>query len=276
MISQTHTVVVLYEGIYYKLFKIVYGADGSFYVTCPYVPSDNVTLVLQTVNYDKKESVMSLDETVDIGSLTEDTKKLKLSHHLSGLLQFSGEGIISGIESDGTIRGIGTMSWPVNDPPAGPAFAMTINGLTSFAQATKLKTDTHLFSFEPTVKIPALNSLVVEGHCFPAVYRRFIRENHKGEMIINTNHPSGMSIPMRVALPNKEATCQSFLGLELYFESFGVKENSATSYVLSGSTGNLRFNENGERIGDGLYCFYPARAKEDVRSLKFIPRVGQV
>jgi len=269
MISSTHTVVVKYNGFHYKICKIIYGKDGSFFVTCPYVSSDKVLLLLQTINYTKRDAETKLTDAIDVGSLTDDSKRLKLSHHPSGFVQFSGEGITSGKNQDGTIKGIGIQSWPLTSPTAGPAFAVTINGIEFFSKASGTETDAHVFSLEPTLKIPILNTLVIEGHCFPYNYRRFIRENFRGEMIINKCHPSGMILPLRVAIPPEGSSSQSFLGIEMYFDDLGDSDNSKAKFTLSGSTGNVRLNEKGEKIGDGIFCVYPVMDVSDIRDLRY-------
>lgn len=52
--------------------------------------------------------------------MLEDAKRrLKLSHHPEGFLQFSGHGVVSGRDAEGHIRGIGVKSWPLYKPTLG-------------------------------------------------------------------------------------------------------------------------------------------------------------
>src|SRR5438552_2891197 len=108
-----------------KLFKMWYGSDGSYYVTVPYHSARKAVLFKQTVNY-----VTSVPKTVDGGDLipadqaidiaSSDDTRIKLSHHPDGFLQFSGAGVLSGKNADGSIRGIGIQSWPLAAGCRGP------------------------------------------------------------------------------------------------------------------------------------------------------------
>lgn len=81
------------------LFKIIFGGDGSYYITAPYHPLDRAIAARVTVNYADQDRLLNLEDAEDLAALDDDDKRLKVSHHPDGFIQFSGEGIVSGLES---------------------------------------------------------------------------------------------------------------------------------------------------------------------------------
>jgi hypothetical protein len=69
----------------------------------------------------------------------------------------------------------------------------------------------------------------------------------------------------------EQCALQNFIGLELYTYTAGPESEGLTSgFALSGSTGNLRKNEQGETLADGIFCVYPRRSATLARrSLNF-------
>src|SRR3954470_886414 len=104
------------------LCKILFGADGSYYVTAPYHPADRAIAAKATVNYAEGADLLSLDDALELAVLDDDERRLKVSHHPDGFLQFSGQGIRSGLDEAGQPKGIGTFSWPLTTPTLGPSF----------------------------------------------------------------------------------------------------------------------------------------------------------
>jgi hypothetical protein len=58
------TIVFVSRDTRYKLARILFGADGSFFVSCPYRDADTAHLSILTVNYARDELTVLLDETV--------------------------------------------------------------------------------------------------------------------------------------------------------------------------------------------------------------------
>src|SRR6266536_686835 len=85
----------------FDLCKIILGGDGSYYVTAPYHPHNKALLALLTVNYAKQPTFVSLRDAIEVAVLDDDERRLKLSHHPNGFLQFSGEGVRSGKDAEG-------------------------------------------------------------------------------------------------------------------------------------------------------------------------------
>jgi len=254
---------VLYEkdGECYKLCKIIYGPDGSYYVTSPYHPSKEAMLAVVTVNYALSEMEISLEEAIDLASVDDDERRLKLSHHPDGFVQFSGQGILSGKDTAGNIRGIGVMSWPLDEPVRGPAFGLSMFGLEHFERANKIKDTPLIFKDAEISSMPGPNRFALEGYYLPALWRRFIREKEDGSKTISLIHPTGAVLELKVIFPPEQCARQNFIGLELYTDTAGPESEGLTSgFTLSGSTGNLRKNEQEQVLGDGICCVYPRLA----------------
>lgn len=259
-----------------KLFKLWFGSDGSYYVTVPYHPARKAVLFKQTVNY-----VTSVPKTVDGGDLlpiedaidiaSADDARVKLSHHPDGFVQFSGAGVVSGKNPDGSIKGIGIKSWPLTQGCRGPAFGVAIRGVNDFELIENADEQVCLFREDDLTFIPGMPPLVVEGHYFPAMWRRFIQTNKDGTKTIPIVHPAGAVLNLRVLLPKDNCPIGGFFGLEV-FGDITPEENVPSGFSLSSSTGNVRQNEFGHKIGDGLFCFYPRPDKTPVRrTLDYTP-----
>jgi hypothetical protein len=250
-----YTVIYQQHGVNYKLFKFFYGKDGSYYVTSPYHYENKAALLKMTRNYALNEENIPFEDAIDFALAEDDECRIKLSHHPDGLVQFSGEGILSGKDSSGNILGIGIMSWPLDRPVSGPAFSVTIRGVEQFKLANNISENSCVFKHDELTPMPKANILIVEGHYFPPLWRRFIQTRIDGEKFIEIIHPNGAVLRLKVLLSTNRCMRAGFFGLECYtlYES----EHFSGSFILSGSTGNLRRNEKGELLGDGIYCVYP-------------------
>ena len=269
--SEKYTVLFENGGDCYKLCKIIYGPDGSYYVTSPYHPSKEAVLAVLTVNYALSEMEISLEEAIDLASVDDDARRLKLSHHPDGLVHFSGQGIVSGKDSAGNIRGIGVMSWPLDEPAPGPAFSLSMFGLERFERANKIKDTPLLFTDAEIASMPGPNVFALEGYYLPALWRRFVRVKEDGSKTISLSHPAGAVLELKVIFPPEHCALQNFIGLELYTYTAGPESEGLTSgFALSGSKGKLRKNAQGETFADGIFCVYPRRSATLARrSLNF-------
>src|SRR5690242_3252278 len=94
--STTRYSVILRDtgGALRKLARYVIGSDGSYYVTCPYHESGKVYLSKRTMSF--ADGAKHADtEPVELALLDDDERRLKLTHHPDGWVQFSGKGIVS-------------------------------------------------------------------------------------------------------------------------------------------------------------------------------------
>jgi hypothetical protein len=245
-------------------------------VTVPYHPAKKAFLLKGTVNYVTwvphtidGGGALSLSTAIDIASA--DGKRIKLTHHPDGFIQFSGYGVVSGKEPDGKIKGIGVQSWPLLHGCRGPAFGIVVYGVEQFEQDRSIGGQKCLFSQEELTVIPGTNGLVLEGHYFPAMWRRFIQTAPDGSKTICIFHPTGNVLRLKVLLPPDRCPIGGFFGLDLF--THVVKFPGVSSgFVIGSSAGNIRKNEKGETLGDGLWCFYPPPDELPVRrSLDYDP-----
>ncbi len=227
-------------------------------MTSPYHPLNKANLAMLTVKYGTfaEEHTVPFENMVDSGSLDDEEKRLKLSHHPDGFIQFSGQGIISGKDEEGKPRGIGIYSWALNDPIPGPAFGITLLGLEEFCTVEKVKGDTCIFHDNLLPPDEEANGYVLEAYYFPSNRRRFIQTDTDGNRFILNWHPTHCVMKLNVLLPMKKCKLQGFIGVHLYPLELKMK-NETCAFWLGSSTGNMRFTPNGDRIAEGLYCFYP-------------------
>ncbi len=269
--GDTYTVTYEKDGTQYKLFKVIFGRDGSYFVTSPYHPHQKAVVAKVTVNYALESAAVPYKEFIDSGSADDDGKRLKLSHHSDGLIQFSGEGIVSGLDSEGNVRGIGVRSWPLTDPVIGPAFAVVVRGVEEFKLTSKSTDQVCNFAQNELTFVPGASALSVEGYYFTPLWRRFVRRESDGTKTISIVHPCGAILKLKVLLAPDDCALPGFIGLEMYSVLVDEPEVGG-DFMLSSSTGNLRRNEEGEVLADGLFCMYPDYDIPVHRSLNFLMR----
>jgi hypothetical protein len=246
------------EGSSVDLCRIVFGGDGSYYVTAPYHPADRALAGIYTVNYAAAENIISLVEGVEIAVLDDERKRLKIAHHVDGFLQFSGEGIRSGRDRNGKPRGIGLMSWPLQNPTSGPSFQVAFSDAHRCGRESKDKPDIVIFAEREVEHMRrGLRGLTIIGHYLPARWREFVYRDRDDRYWVDLVHPNNQATKhLRVILASVDAGCAGLIGLEAM--PHGLPETlDMPSFFLSTSTGNLRRNENGDLLGDQLLCFYP-------------------
>lgn len=187
----------------HKLTRVFFARDGSFYVMSPYHPAEKALIAKVTVNYARAGEQLKWGDAVELALLDDDERRLKLSHHPDGFTQFSGQGIVSGKDEQGSIRGIGVQWWPLAVPTRGPAFTIAIRGIEAHRPATGAEPDLIVFSQDNFVPLPDWTHLAIEGHYFPGIWRRFIRLVD-GEPRISIVHPAKAVLDLRVLLPSND------------------------------------------------------------------------
>jgi len=264
---------VLYEkaGVRYKLCKVWFGGDGSYYVSSPYHPARKAVLLKMTVNYARSEMLVPTEDLIDVASAEDDELRLKLAHHPDGFVQFSGSGILSGKDEHGVIRGMGIRSWPLDAPMRGPAFGVTVRGIEQFAQAERVRDAAVVFNDVDLTLLPDADALVLEGHYLPALWRRFVRMDKNGEAVISVLHPGGGVLTLKAIFPSEGCERQGFFGLELYSLAREPDDDYASpSFLLGGPTGNVRRNLQGELIAEGIYAMFPRSTVQARRVLDYV------
>lgn len=257
------------DGTTRRVCRVWYGANGSWYVSTPVSPTQRAVLLIMTINYAKAELAVKLREAVDSGEATAAKKEIKYSHHPDGFAQFSGAGLLSGRESDGKAKGIGILTWALEQPTMGPAFALAVNHAEEFLLETDDACENVTLMTHAPPSLTAARQLILEGYYFPAVWRRFVYVRD-GIPMLTIAHPCRAMLELRVLFPPPLCPLQGFLALDMYDSPFS-DEVPPPGFIFSGPTGNLRRNDQGELLGDGLFCFYPddERLIESVRSIDY-------
>lgn len=218
-----------------KLCKIIFGRDGSYYVTCPYHPHNRASVFKAEIRFADNEQDIHFDDVLDLATLDDDDRRLKLSHHPDGLVQFSGEGVVSGLDSAGSIRGIGTFSWPLALPTAGPAFALAMTGIDEFARSPDPVGDGDVvFDADEVELFEEPVQFILEGYYLPPLWRRFLRRE-RGDLIVWLAHPSRAILKLKAILAPSDCDLPGGIGLELY--SLPATSEEQSGFFLSGPTG---------------------------------------
>jgi hypothetical protein len=132
------------ESKYRKFFKIIPYRSGGFAIVLPkFVDSQTGRLEKTLVTYENMGTHIETkrDESEQYGA----NDIVKFSYHTDGFVQFSSttnDKIVSGRNPDGTPKGLGVFSWPLNNPiSTGPSMSMTIWGLDRLSEETENKVD---------------------------------------------------------------------------------------------------------------------------------------
>ena len=265
------TTLILQKGdTKYKLMKIIFGPDGSYYVTAPYHNQKKAFLFKAQVDYGKYEQLIPIGETIERAVLDDDELRLKISHRPDGFLKFSGNGIISGKNADGTIKGIGIQSWPLSSPPRGPAFAVTIKNYHDMAKSTCLNAE-ELYVNVETISGDDDDTLTfVEGFFIPKPFEQCIYKENNSEYISIAN-PSGVILKLHVIRPAKINKYFGFIGIHIYLEALNP-DLKYSEYTFSTSSGSVLSDDNKLLKGICLYAVYPRITDEILPSLNWSPQ----
>lgn len=254
MATARYTIIYERDRNRYKLVRVLIGNDGSYYVTCPYHVSEKVSLTKRSVNYPNPDS-RAEDAPTKLAVLEDDDHRLKLSHHPDGFVQFSGHGVRSGKHEDGTPKGLGLQSFPLDRPTAGPAVGVTILGPTAFEVARKERPGDLVFRQADMLSADTDTGLIVELYYFAGLWRRFVRVRD-GAPTIQLRHPSGANIELRVCPGPSEPWGTGFIGVDVW--SAPIKFGDAASgFAMSSPTQLVGRNERGELEAQALIASYP-------------------
>lgn len=265
-----YTIAFRKAGVTYKLCKIWFGADGSYYVTSPYHPEGRAFLIKFRVNYSLQEMTVPLEDAIDTAGVDDDEGRLKLAHHPDGFVQFSGQGILSGRDTEGNIRGMGVMSWPLDSPVRGPAFGLVIRGIEKFETTSSDLGDAIVFTEDDLMALPGANTLHLEGHYFPSLWRRFVRVEADGTKTISVLHPAKAILKLKVLFASERCARDGFIGVELYTSRAPSEYEASPSFSLAGPTGNIWKNLEGQVTAESIQCMYPRGELQVQRMLEYM------
>lgn len=252
--SNRTTIVVTKAGYAYKICKIWFGSDGSYYVTSPYHRSGQAVLIKATVAYGRdSEQMVPLSDLIDIASL-EDGDRLKLSHHPDGFCQFSGKGIYSGKNTDGSMKGVGVQARALHYVPDGPTFILTVNAIEKFEPYKETQEPKLVFDYDKLVPISGNYGFRLEGHYLQPEYRRFVQTHADGSQWISLIHPARAIMQLRTLIAPATIAIPAVIAFD-FFPSPVTDEHP--DFVLSGPGGNLRDDPRGQNVADQLSAVYP-------------------
>jgi hypothetical protein len=132
-----------------------------------------------------------------------------------------------------------------------------MQGLEHFEKAERVKDTPCAFRREELTPMPGPCVFILEGYYLPALWRRFVRVRHDGTRVIPLVHPTRAVIELKAIFPSDRCARQDFFGLEMNTDELREDEVQEVAFTISGSTGNLRENEQGQILGDGIFCMYP-------------------
>lgn len=265
-----HLIAIRERGHLYKVCRIVFAKDGSYFVNVNYHNLTGARVLRMMVNYEAPEA-LPISDALDIGVSTKAYHQLKFSHHASGFAQFSGTGIVSGRDpTSGAIRGIGVDSFSPLQPQPGPAFGMRLAGVDRFEPIRPVQQPTCIFGRDDLAPFTGTASYCVEGLLFEAQHVTLVETSVGGTKSFRTRHPNGKLMRLRAVLPPASLKLPYFMGLRFYALRDDLQREKH-SLIFSGPTGNLRRNGRGQRIGDGIFCHFPATDSDQGRSLDFEP-----
>jgi hypothetical protein len=194
-----------------------------------------------------------LTDMVDIANL-EEGDQLKLSHHPDGFCQFSGNGVCSGLNADGSPKGIGVQARALSHVSDGPTFILTVNAVEKFKPHDEPQESDLVFDYDKLVPIPGPYGFRLEGHYLQPDYRRFVQVGSDGARFISVIHPSRAILNLRALLAPLTCPIPAIVGFDFFASPTSCDH---PDFVLSGPGGNLRDDPLGHSIADQISAVYP-------------------
>lgn len=225
------------------------------------------------VDYSQRDIILYHDAVIKEVSIN---KEIKLSIHNSGFVQFSGKGILSGIDKHtGQIKGMGLWSSPLVKPICGPTFGFTFWGLPGFEQCMKEKnSNKNTIIFDKTdFYYRHCNRLNWNGYIIEGFFLR--QELSKGIKYVNRIPTITLQLP-NYEIPRAVFTLKvifledspGFIGLLASKTKLNFPKEFTTGYTIGGPSGNIRII-NGKRIGTWMFCQFPKPSKFNPPSLHY-------
>lgn len=254
------------DGQTYKVGRFQVARDGSYYVHPPLHPEHRATLTKLTFNYARDEQEVVWEDAIDLAGITNPDHRLKLTHHPSGWVQFSGRGVLSGFDQPDQPRGMAVRSWPLTRPTLGPAWGLVVRGIRSFPARTSLLGTWQIWDDQRLSAPQGWNTLTVEAFCFPPLWKRFVTVSG-GKPVIRVIHPAHVVYELDVHFVDPRCRLQNFYGLNAWATTDARSPDPYFS--IGSSTGNMRRNDAGDVLGDGLIAMYPPAPIEVRRDLDY-------
>jgi hypothetical protein len=261
-----YTIAYSEEGKTYKIAKVIFGSDGSYYLTCPYHQTNTAFLCKGFIDADKTSQEFSLDEVPQSATVDDDEKRLKLSHHPDGWVQFSGNGFISGRGSLGRSSGINMESFPLTMNNRAGAFTITIRNPIEFKLLEQHTDRVCLFAADQMLSPNQSNLLIVEGTYFPEWWRRFVRTDHSGQLVLDAAYSGPTLVRWRVLPFPGDSKGLGLLGINAY--RWRIDSHTGFDFIVS--VIGKQIGEHNSQKQEALFCMYPRPPKvENAPSLHY-------
>jgi hypothetical protein len=255
------TTIVLKKGEkQYKLCKIIFSTDGSYFVTAPYHMGNSACLFKVNVDYRKNIQEISYDEIIEKMELEDETQALKISHHPDGFLQFSGKNVRSGRNADGSPKGMGIQSWTHDNPAPGPSWGISIKNINFLKENDQITRENLIIDANSLIDGFKFEDVLIEGFFIPIGAYPFIFIEGENEFISIT-HPSLIVLKLPVIRSDSIEKCKGFFGIHIQMTKlkFGGNENG---FIFSTSSGNIEMDGTSLVRGTCMYAAYPRIFKD--------------
>lgn len=252
-----------------KVTKIIGYREGGLAMLSPYHSAKSGLLTKTLVDYRQRRPRTSTSES----EMFSAADRVKLSYHVDGFVQFSGERqgrIVSGRDPmTGEPKGLGVVTNPMQHPVmTGPAFGVTLWGLEEFApQAGAPRGDSIVFEETDFVyeqcDEASWGSSGVSFFVFTLPFQPFVRKTGPRAFEMPLWHSQFMTEGRAFNFKVVRLGRQPFFLGAICFRRPKVRFDSASGWVINGPGG----------LSDGpvkpvLHAFYPAEQKlESMRSL---------
>ena len=259
---QNFTIVLENKGYFYKISKIIPQGDGSFSVSVPYCKEGEGCVVKAYADYNLHDFKIGEDEMIQKFSINEN---VKVSMHTSGFVQFSGNGITSGIDSaTGKIKGMGLFTSPLDKPiESGPTIGTLVWGLKSgFVQCGEHEKNALLFRehdcYFRFASEENYNTHLIEIFVLPGYLKYQVQTSSTGlnmyKQFFQYREQPGAIFKLRIVYLNN---ISSFLGILISKTNTQFPEDSSYGFELSTPAGPKEF-KNGKWVRPGMWALFPA------------------
>jgi hypothetical protein len=244
----------------FKLFKLIFHPDGSYFVTAPYHQENSAFVFKAVVDYRKHTQTTPFNEMIEKLELDDENLALKISHHSDGFLQFSGTNIRSGREADGTPKGMGIQSWRHDNPPHGPAFSITIKNINCLKLNDKISDENFIIDADTIADGLEFDDVSIEGFFIPINFIQYIFIEN-GREYVSLTHPTGLNLKLNVLRPVTNENCKGFFGINIQMVKLQF-DSIECGFAFSTSTGDVKIQCGHIIKGTGMYAIYPNRFKD--------------
>ena len=260
------------NNIVYKITSIYLLSDGSFKVDIPYCKYDKGIISRFTLEYGTGTHITTENEFFSASN------RPQLSIHASGLVQFSGKGVKSGVDGNGRIKGVGIKSLPLSNPiSSGPTFGIQVwglkNGFEKCLESEKcdITYDVSNFVIRKRNKKDKMNTYILEGSVFPPnkkLEKYCISKKDNNEKI-TLEYPNyfwcyGAIFSFDVIRLRK---IESFIGIGPFVVNTEFADKHSCGFVLGGPT------EHVDKKRRGMLAMFPNVYGEMKETLDYVIKI---